>query len=583
MCGIAGIVGPGWNPEQLQAMVASQRHRGPDAQGIVIDTTGRGGLGHRRLSILDLSEAGRQPMSTPDGQAWIVLNGEIYNYRELRTELAHEHAFRTQTDTEVLLAAYRQWGSACLDRLLGMFAFAIWDTQSHSLFAARDRFGIKPFYYHQRPDGTLLFASEIKALHQAGVPAAPDETTWATYLAHGLYDHSERTFWEGIRSLPPGHLLTWQDGILRIQRWYDVAEATGPDLDCRPPEVVAEEYLALLQESVSLRFRSDVPVGINLSGGLDSSTLLGLVHAVQGPESEVRVFTFVTGDDRYDETPWVARMLERTRHPSVLCRLSPSEVPDLAHSVQSHQYEPFGGLPTLAYARIFEQARAQGAIVLLDGQGLDEQWAGYDYYGAALCGQTAAAVVQGTRESPVRTRCLVPEFRARAEPFIPPTPFADPLRDLQYRDARYTKMPRALRFSDRISMRCSTELREPFLDHRLFELALRQPAERKINGMTRKALLRRLNASLLPEGVVQAPKRPVQTPQREWLRGPLRGWATDCIEHALAARGGTWLDPEKVRAAWRRYCDGEGDNSFYIWQWLSIGLMHQNGMRHHGA
>ena len=235
------------------------------------------------------------------------------------------------------------------------------------------------------------------------------------------------------------------------------------------------------------------------------------------------MFTFVTGDDRYDETPWVARMLERTRHPSVLCRLSPSEVPDLAHSVQSHQYEPFGGLPTLAYARIFEQARAQGAIVLLDGQGLDEQWAGYDYYGAALCGQTAAAVVQGTRESPVRTRCLVPEFRARAEPFIPPTPFADPLRDLQYRDARYTKMPRALRFSDRIlhallDGACASHSWTPPLR----SWPLRQPAERKINGIRRRRLAPGSTPPCSRGGSSRHPSRPVQTPTREVAARPLR-------------------------------------------------------------
>ena len=571
MCGIAGIFGPNWRRAQLEAMIASQRHRGPDAEGMYIDSTGTTGLGHNRLSIIDLSPAGRQPMSSNDGRCRIVFNGEIYNYLELRNEIG-DYPYHSQTDTEVILAAYERWGHGCLDRFIGMFAFLIWDERERCLFAARDRFGVKPLYYHQQPDGTLLLASEIKALHAAGVPMRPDQVAWSTYLTYGAYDHSERTFWKGIKALPPGHTLVWQDGEVRLSCWYDLAKRVGAEFDERPSAIVEEEYMALLNESVRLRFRSDVPVGINLSGGLDSSTLLGLVQAVQGAESDVKAFTFVTGDSQYDELPWVERMLARTRHPSVVCRLEPSDVPALSESVQAHQDEPFGGLPTLAYARLFERAQAEGVIVLLDGQGMDEQWAGYDYYQAAMDG-TAAGLVQGAQEKPVRPDCLGPEFRALAAAFEPPQPFPDQLRNLQYRDARYTKIPRALRFNDRVSMRSSTELREPFLDHRLFELALSQPLERKIIDGTRKWLLRKMARQLLPRGVVEAPKRPLQTPQREWLRGPLQRWASDCIEESLNVYGGTWMDADAVRRAWRNYCGGASDNSFYVWQWINLGLM----------
>ncbi len=571
MCGIAGIFGPDWRRSQLEAMVASQRHRGPDAEGVYVDPTGTAGLGHNRLSIIDLSPAGQQPMSSYDGHCRIVFNGEIYNYLELRNEIG-DYPYRSKTDTEVILAAYERWGQDCLDRLIGMFAFLIWDERNRCLFAARDRFGVKPLNYHQQPDGTLLLASEIKALRASGVPTRPDPVTWSTYLTYGALDHSERTFWEGVRALPPGHSLIWQDGQVSVSPWYDLAERVGSEFDGRPSQIVQEEYMALLKESVRLRFRSDVPVGINLSGGLDSSTLLGLVQAVQGAESDVKAFTFVTGAEQYDELPWVERMLAQTRHPSVTCRLEPGDVPDLAESVQGYQDEPFGGLPTLAYARLFERARAEGVIVLLDGQGMDEQWAGYDYYQAAMDG-TAAGLVQGAKEKPVRPECLTPEFCALAETFELPLPFPDQLRNLQYRDARYTKIPRALRFNDRVSMRSSTELREPFLDHRLFELALRQPHERKIVNGTHKWLLRRMAQQLLPDGVVEAPKRPLQTPQREWLRDPLRQWAGDRIEESLSAYGKTWLDVNSVRAEWRNYCDAADDNSFYIWQWINLGLM----------
>jgi asparagine synthase (glutamine-hydrolysing) len=578
MCGISALAGSGWTPEQLTAMILAQHHRGPDDTGSYLDPSVPVGLGHNRLSIIDLSGAGRQPMSTPDHRLWIAFNGEIYNYLELRAELS-DYPFRTRTDTEVILAAYSRWGESCLARLHGMFAFVLWDQATGVLYAVRDRFGVKPLHYSRR-NGALLIASEIKALHAAGVAAEPDTTAWASYLATGATDQGDRTFWRGVQAVPPGHLLEWRDGRQAVRRWYDVTEQAGADYDRRPGDAVAEEYMTLLAESVRLRFRADVPVGINLSGGLDSSVLLGLVQQVQGPASDVRAFTFVTGDPRYDELPWVRQMLARTAHPSEVCAISPGDVPELADSVQRIQDEPFGGLPTLCYARLFERARALGVKVLLDGQGMDEQWAGYDYYTAAAP-TTGARTVQGTTSAAFRPDCLTPEFLREAVTPAMPSPYPDRLRNLQYRDLHVTKIPRALRFNDRASMRASTELREPFLDHRLVELALRQPPERKILDGVTKRLLRDLARRLLPAGVVEAPKRPLQTPQREWLRGPLREWATDLIERALARVGGEWLDSRRVRAEWEHYVAGNGDNSVFLWQWINAGLLlDQAGHRH---
>ncbi len=562
MCGIAGICGNGWNIEQLQAMVNVQSHRGPDNEGIY--TSGSCGLGHNRLSIIDLSEAGRQPFGDATGRYQIIFNGEIYNYLELRRELQSRYEFRTASDTEVLLAAYLVWGEPSLHRLIGMFAFAVWDELEQKLFLARDRFGVKPLYYAAQ-SGRLAFASEIKALHAAGHPRSPNPVTWASYLVTGVTDSPESTFWEGVNALPAGHLMRWQNGKLEVERWYNLAERVGQQIDTRPVEVVEEEYLELLCESVRLRFRSDVPVGINLSGGLDSSLLLGLVHSVQGQESDVRVFTFATGHPDYDELPWVEQMLRHTQHESCVATLTPEEVPELAASVQWHEDEPYGGLPTLAYAKLFQEARSLGVIVLLDGQGVDEQWAGYDYYQ-----QPTAKLVQGTTDSPVRPEALRPEFRSLAVPLKSLSPFGDALRDTQYRDLTLTKIPRALRYNDRVSMRASTELREPFLDHRLVELALRQRDELKIQGNVRKVLVRRLASRLLPLGVVEAPKRPLQTPQREWLRGVLAMWADEQIERAFSVG---WLDEDTVRGIWREYRKGVGNNSFYIWQWISLGML----------
>lgn len=563
MCGIAGICGSDWRIEQLQAMVGAQRHRGPDNEGVYISDSC--GLGHNRLSIIDLSEAGRQPFGDATGRYQLIFNGEIYNYLELRRELQSRHEFRTASDTEVLLAAYLVWGEQSLHRLIGMFAFAVWDELEQKLFLARDRFGVKPLYYAARK-GRLAFASEIKALHAAGHPRDPNPVTWASYLVTGATGSPESTFWEGVSALPAGHLMRWQNGKLEIERWYNLAERVGRQIDTRPVEVIEEEYLELLRESVRLRFRADVPVGINLSGGLDSSLLLGLVHSVQGQDSNVRVFTFATGHPDYDELPWVEQMLRHTQHESRVATLTPEEVPELAASVQWHEDEPYGGLPTLAYAKLFQEARGLGVIVLLDGQGVDEQWAGYDYYQQPA----SAKLVQGTADSPVRPEALKREFRDLAAPLKSVSPFGDALRDTQYRDLTLTKIPRALRYNDRASMRASTELREPFLDHRLIELALRQRAELKIAGKVRKVLVRRLASRLLPSGVVEAPKRPLQTPQREWLRGALAAWADAQIERAF---GVGWLDEDTVRSIWREYRKGVGDNSFYVWQWISLGML----------
>jgi asparagine synthase (glutamine-hydrolysing) len=570
MCGISAIMGPGWNRFQLETMTQVQSHRGPDAAKLYYDAENRVGLGHNRLSIIDLSPNGAQPMSNSHTDRWIAFNGEVYNYRELRAELS-EYPFRTQSDTEVILAAYERWGENCLDHLIGMFAFVLWDRREQKLLAVRDRFGVKPLFYHRMDDGTLYIASEIHALLTAGIDSSPAPETWASYLAHGLHDHQPATFWTDIVSLPPGHKLICRRGRINVSCWYDLAEKTGQEFDSRTEEEVADQYLNLLRESMRLRFRSDVPVGVALSGGLDSSILLSLVDSLGGKEN-TSVFTYTTGDPNYDELPWVKQMLAASDHPLIVTQLRPEQVPDLAASVQRHESEPFGGLPTLAYALLFEEARRQGIIVLCDGQGLDEQWAGYDYYRNPEQ-PGFQGPVQASKNRAFRPECLVPEFRAMAEPFIPALPFGDGLRNRQYFDALYAKIPRALRFNDRVSARSSTELREPFMDHRLFEIAFRQPAERKIRGGVHKWLLRQIARKLMPSAVAEAPKRPVQTPQREWLRGPLQKWALDCIEAALSHYEGVWLAGDRVRSAYRDYFAGGDDNSFYLWQWISLGLM----------
>jgi asparagine synthase (glutamine-hydrolysing) len=377
MCGIAGILGKNVSNKQiLLQMLQKQRHRGPDA--LVQWNQDDVFLGHNRLSILDLSEAANQPMTSACGRYTIVFNGEIYNYLELKKNL--HYSFKTNSDTEVLLAMYVTFGKEMLHDLNGMFSFAIWDESEKILFAARDRFGVKPFYY-AFSGGQFYFASEIKTLLQAGINSTKNETVWADYFVHGSYGLPNETFYENIAQLPGGHLLTIHGGETKptIARYYDFVAGIRHQQVYGTEEDLKSAYTALLYDSISLRFRSDVPVGFNVSGGLDSSILLALISDVKHDETEkIEAFTFYTGDSRYDELPWVEQLMAKTKNPLNAVQLHVEDVPELIHQIACFQDEPYGGFPTIAYSLLFKEARAKGIKVLLDGQGMDEAWAGYD-------------------------------------------------------------------------------------------------------------------------------------------------------------------------------------------------------------
>lgn len=561
MCGIAGIIGK--HSERIDAMVSAQRHRGPDATRTC--RFDGGALGHNRLSIIDLSDAANQPFQDASQRYTLVFNGEIYNYRELRDALLATYDFKTDSDTEVLLAAYLTFGSKVLERLNGMFAFAIWDQERQELFAARDRFGVKPFYY-SKMSGDFIFASEIKTLHAAGLPEIPAEETWASYFVHGTYGQTDDTFWEGVRQLPGGHSLTWNAGRVVVAKWYHFVERIACQQKILEKETAKGYYTELLDDSIALRFRADVPVGFNLSGGLDSSLLLALVDAAEGHE-KIDAFTFYTGDPAYDELPWVEKMIQRTGHNLHKVRLDAVEVPALAASMAAYQDEPYGGIPTLAYSLLFKKAREMGSLVLLDGQGMDEQWAGYDYYR-----HQSDSIIQGVA-SPLRPEILSIEFRRKAQKPEYPSLFGNRLQDLQYRDLFHTKIPRALRFNDRISMAFGTELREPFLDYRLVEFAFSQPQVHKIADGTGKALLREIAFDKLGPELALAPKRPLQTPQREWLSGPLKPFVQEAFEWVMSSDYGIWFDRKALNGTLKAYFAGHTESSFHIWQVISVALM----------
>jgi asparagine synthase (glutamine-hydrolysing) len=566
MCGIAGIIGD-FETHQLDAMLLSQHHRGPDATGKYIDRD-FAALGHNRLAIIDLSPESNQPFLDPSGRYVLVFNGEIYNYIELKAELKEHYAFRTDSDTEVLLASFLVYGHHCLQKLNGMFSFAIWDNQDKKLFAARDRFGVKPFFYCKEKD-SFYFSSEIKALHAAGISRIPSEKVWASYFAYGSYGNPDETFWEEILQLPGGHFLEFQNQQLVLKKWYFFEEEVAKQPKDLTYEQAKEHYIALLKDSINLRFRADVPVGFNISGGLDSSVLLAFVNNNNDNRS-INAYTFYTDNPAYDELPWVEMMIAKTKNPLTKVLLEADVVPDFAEKMAAQQDEPYGGIPTLAYAQLFEQARKDNVLVLLDGQGMDEQWAGYDYYV-----QENDTTIQGVTDSPFKRNMLSDTFLAKAEKPNYPKPFDHELLNKQYRDLFYTKIPRALRFNDRISMLFSTELREPFLDYRLVEFAFSLPLNFKIkNGIT-KFMLREIASEYLANDLVFAPKRPLQTPQREWLAEDLKKWVGDCFETVEKSKHGLWFDKIELEKELQLYFEGNIQSSFHIWQCISLSEMIQ--------
>lgn len=558
MCGIAGVLGAAASENTIALLLEKQRHRGPDAEqfwsqsGIA--------LGHNRLSIIDLSDAANQPMYSHDRKYIMVFNGEIYNYKELKNELSEFH-FATTSDSEVLLAAYQKWGVAMLSKLNGMFSIAVWDCEKQELFLARDRFGVKPLFYSFH-EGSLYFASEIKSLFHVGIPKVMHTPVWAAYFLKGSYGMPDETFWQGIQQLRGGYyaIVSPKDFNVVPKQWYDFVKNIHetPKLSVSN---LRESYEALLHDAIRLRFRADVPIGMNISGGLDSSILLAMVNAHLPSAQRIDAFTFYSNDKAYDELEWVENLVSNTSYTLNKVLFTPNAVPDLIQKISYYQDGPFGGFPTLAYSLLFEQARAKNIPVILDGQGMDEAWAGYDYYFSG-----SNSLIQGVSTSPVHPEIIHKEFLDQAHPESYGAPFDNTLQNLQYRDLFYTKIPRSLRFNDRISMMYGVELREPFLDYRLVELAFAQDAAMKHDGKNSKWMLREIVKDKFDNTIVYAPKKALQTPQREWIGEQLQKEFNEWV-HQFAQFD--FVNAKQVLKIWDDYCKGNRDNSFYIWQWIN--------------
>ncbi|HEY1467976.1 MAG TPA: asparagine synthase (glutamine-hydrolyzing) [Candidatus Acidoferrum sp.] len=604
MSGIVGCVRKGWPLDQTASlrMRDSLLHRGPDDAGLWNSPADGVMLGSRRLAILDRSPRGHQPMRDDTDSFTIAFNGEIYNWLELRDELK-TYPFRSHTDTEVLLAAYARWGTQCLTFLNGMFAFAIWDARQKQLFAARDRFGEKPFYFFRRR-GTFLFASEMKALFASGlVPAEPNLATIYRYLAYRETDASGETFFRDIAALPPAHALLYSPESDSFKSWqyWDI----DPGASIRYPDEASysEHFLHLLSDSVKLRLRSDVTVGSCLSGGLDSSTIVSLVASQQTGNPQV-TFSARSDDPALDEEPYVRSVSQRFSTTNVEVCPDPLRLVDEVDSFVRHQEHP--SLCGSVYAQwcVMRLARDSDVTVLLDGQGGDEHLAGYQHTRgayftdllsnsrwqefkksaalylresgprsfAAVLAPYLPQAVRRVIQSAYGSLSVHDDFARSAfsPPTVVPARFASSVHNELYRQLRSSMLPKLLRFADRNSMAFSREVRSPFLDHRIAEYLFAVPESLKINGTTAKVILRQAAQGRIPDPVLhRSDKKGFEVPEGTWLLGPLRRWAEGVL-HSPELRQRGWIDPAMAQQVWKQFLNRPAKYHSLIFRWLSL-------------
>ncbi|MHC5113730.1 MAG: asparagine synthase (glutamine-hydrolyzing) [Planctomycetota bacterium] len=612
MCGIVALLTPDTSlrEEVVNAMRDRLVHRGPDGCGTWIGPTPDGvvALAHRRLSILDLSDAGRQPMFDASGSVGLTYNGEIYDYVELRRELeSFGHAFHSTCDTEVLLRAYEQWGTDCLDHLNGMFAFVIWDAREQILFAARDRFGEKPFYFAPLPGGGVAMASEMKALfaHPDLHPGFDDEVIEA--CAQGVPLQGEwETLFAGVRRLPPATAMIFNpDGTTRRSWRYWLPDYDAVREGYREREAV-EEFGELLRTSLRMRMRSDVPVGACLSGGLDSSAIVGLVAQLerQGAPRLHHTYSARFDDDpTISEGPYIDRVLAHTGVDGVPVRPDPMRLAEESLELHWHQEEPFGSASMYLEWCVMRAARETGAIVLLDGQGADEVLGGYQHYFQTFqfdlsfhrrlwslmwntilftrrLRRTHAMYANGNRRFNPNIAYTLADLRERRRkninpdepmrPGLPSSKNGNTFRRHLANGLQYDMMPIQLHSADRNSMAFGIESRFPFLDHRLVDWAIGLPNRALIRHGWQKYVLRKALDGVIPRDVQwRADKVGFAAPQDAWMRGPLKAWARDHLFAGPATELAAY-DVEAIESAWSEHQADRGDQSWFLWRWISI-------------
>jgi asparagine synthase (glutamine-hydrolysing) len=642
MCGIAGLITQ--NPEaRIGAMLKAIEHRGRDDEGVwtssLINSDGQQvAFGHRRLSIIDTSSAGHQPMISHDGRLVVILNGEIYNYRELREQLTSKgHAFRTQTDTEVLLAAWAEWGEDCLPRLNGMFAFALWDDKERALFLVRDRVGIKPLYYATagRQDAcapsAFVFASEVKSILASGlVKAELDREALHQFLTF-LWAPDPNTLFGGIKTVPPGHFVKLRDNELTVREWWDISFDTIEE--GRSEAWWREQVLETLDRVVKLEMVADVPLGSFLSGGIDSSSI---VAVMKNHSNGRRIGTYTIGieasDLRYDIIPddvqWARRVNQQLDTDYHEIMLQP-DVAELLPKLVYHMDEPAIDMAIPSY--LVSRAARETLRVMLSGMGGDEVFAGYPRQLAMKIAGAFDPVPQllrrpvmkalahvlpggmpGRLTAPLRnakkfarsaaldfedrylgyetyftdeakTRLYTDEMRGATRNldaysahrrYFSRVKNAAPLNQLLYVDLKTFLPCLNLMTTDKTSMAANLEVRVPFLNQEMLELTARMPTRLKLRGLKRKYILKRAAEKLLPREVVWRKKAGFGAPIRSWLRGPLRPMVDELLSEETVRRRNLFR-PEEVRRIINANLSGKEDYNLQVFQLLTFELWQQ--------
>ena len=577
MCGIVGVVGELPDQKTIEQARDTLKHRGPDDRGIYYKHSENIALGHTRLSIIDLSKNGHQPFFSNDERYVLVYNGEIYNYLELKKELRDFYDFKTNTDTEVLLASYIKWGKDCLDRFNGMFAFAIWDKEKKNLFIARDRLGIKPLFYSLLGNN-LYFASEIKSLFELGIPKKVNQAAAFDFLYYGLCDHTEKTFFGNINQFPNGCYAFWQNGTLKLERYWDLIKTSSRSEGLSDQEI-EEKFTNLLTDSIKLRLRSDVPVGINLSSGLDSNSLLYYIYQITGRRN-IPTFSGCMDSEEYNECSLIEQYLTTEQkkfwHP---CFFKPEEAFMLVDEMIKVQDQPFTGMIVALSMRYNSAARNKGIKVSFEGQGGDEILAGYKYYLAEyqkdLDGEEitdAISLYAYDMTLQLDHQILDKNFiKHYFNPFRLATPTDSHLLNAQYRDIMSLKLAKLLRFNEHSSMHYGLELRFPYLDYRLVEFCFWLPARFKIEGEKQKVLSRMAFNHILPESIKAKGKKAFGAIQVEWFRKYYKNEILDLLSSNSFKSREYWEYRELMKKI-EKFFQGEGGNSFWLWQAIIMEL-----------
>ncbi|WP_439183608.1 asparagine synthase (glutamine-hydrolyzing) [Carboxylicivirga taeanensis] len=602
MCGIAGILNKqaehDVNHNQLHEMLAILQHRGPDDQGTLVDRNI--GLGHVRLSIIDLSKDGHQPLYSRDRKYCIIFNGEIYNYIEIKKELEGKYTFSSKTDTEVILAAYLQWGKGFLHKLNGDFSFVIYNLETREIFGARDRYGIKPLYYFNNAD-TFCFASEIKALLPVLKSNGGLDVNYEAifnYMVYSRTDYDATTFFSQIKKIPHGHYFTWSKGELVISRWYHLEE----EVNKHDSDIAPDEYLDELVKSVRLRLRSDVPLGISLSGGLDSSAITSVVKRVLGVH-DLRTFSATYGKGIWaDESEYIDAYRNEIEHMKFTVPNSGILLNDIDKFVNAHN-EPVSDLGPYGQFKVMELA-SKDVTVTLDGQGADEQLGGYhNFFGSyylellrqlkvgLFTSELQAYYKKHKRYTPLsyllfyaapvslknkltaRNKVINSDFfnsykdksKIAQQLYSPKTLNQSLLDHFNY------KIEHLLRWDDLNSMAFSVESRVPFMDHHLVEKTLALKPHYKIQNGTTKQILRQAAHQLVPSKIInRQDKKGFTTPSDEWLREPiLAGYVNDMI-HSASFRNRQLFDVAVCEKKLDEHLKRKSNYSKEIWKWINI-------------